>query len=103
MIAPMTRARGRFFLASFSSAFIDVAIIQPSYAKAVAQTEASSGLPVALAAPTSARVLKLFARVPFAMPTTIPAIAMRKRGMSLIMVVDTWSLPASLGERALTA
>ena len=87
MIAPMTRARGRFFLASFSSAFIDVAIIQPSYAKAVAQTEANSGL--AEVEPTSARVLKLLARVPFAMPTTIPTIAMRNRGMSLIIVVET--------------
>ena len=36
---PAISAIGRFFFAFLSSAFIDVAIIQPSYANAVATTE----------------------------------------------------------------
>lgn len=42
IMPPITSALGRLRLASFSSEFMLVAIIQPSYAKAVAQTALSS-------------------------------------------------------------
>ena len=39
---------------------------------------------------------------PLARPAMVPTTAIRAKGMSLIMVVETWNLPASRGDRALT-
>ena len=46
-------------------------------------------------------VVMLPVRVPLDRPTTVPTMAMRKMGMSLMTVALTWNLPASLGDRAL--
>ena len=40
---------------------------------------------------------------PLIRPATRPTTPIRARGTSLIMVVETWNLPASLGERELRA
>ena len=50
MMPPAIKAIGRFFFASLSSALMDVAIIQPSYANAVATTAPNRGFP-SVAAP----------------------------------------------------
>ena len=36
-------------------------------------------------------------------PTRMPTTAIRPRGMSLMIVVLVWNLPASFGDRAFTA
>ena len=77
-------------------------MIQPSYAKEVAQTEASSG---AAAPPFVAEaVAKLLTSMWLGptRPTMMPTMAIRPSGMSLMTVVVVWNLPASFGLRALT-
>ena len=101
---PATRAIGRFLFAFLSSEFTDVAIIHPSYAKAVATIEANRGLLVAVSARSIPVVVIFSISTPFSetRPHIMPTTAIRIRGTSLITVVVTWKYPASLGEIALT-
>ena len=65
MIAPpATSAMGRFFLAFFSSALMEVAMIHPSYAKAVDTMAANSGLPDTSDLTVSVTVVKFSIRAP---------------------------------------
>ena len=96
----MTRARGRFFLASFSSALMLVAMIQPSNVKAVATTAVKSAMPGFLEGSTT--VVKFSAVMPFTRPTMMPTTAISARGTILMTVVETWNLPARMGEMVLS-
>ena len=61
MKVPPTKALGRFFFESFSSAFIEVAITQPSYAKDVATTAVNRAVPPGTSFTT---VVKFYAVIP---------------------------------------
>ena len=78
-----------------------VAMIQPSKAKAVATTAVNSAVPEDL--PASTTVVKFSMTMPLPSPTIVPMMPISSRGISLMMVVDTWNLPASTGESALSA
>ena len=100
--APMTSASGRFFFASRSSELMEVAIIQPSYAKAKAVTPANMPeKPPPFSADAAAPSASTVAVLPFVRPTIVPTTPMSISGMSLIIVIETWSLPASFGLREL--
>ena len=88
MIPPIVSAFGRFFFESFSSALIEVAIIQPSYANAAAQTDASRGFDGIFSGATCAPEVKFCVSVPVEIPYIMPTTAISPIGMSLITVVD---------------
>ena len=97
---PTSRARGRFFLESFNSEPMEVAQIQPSNAKASATMAPNSPVLKGISVTTW---LKLNWVMPLVRPTMVPTMAIRNRGISLMMVVDTANLPASLGAKAFMA
>ena len=66
---------------------MDVAIIQPSYANAVATTAVSNALPVEISRLTT--LVKFSTVIPLHSPTTVPTIAIRYSGISLMTVVAT--------------
>ena len=81
-------AIGRLRFAFLSSAFIDVAIIHPSYANADATTAAK--IPDGpLPEPAFSHVPKASAVLPFIIPATVPTSAITAIGTSLITVVLT--------------
>ena len=96
MSEPTKRAIGRFRLASFISAFIAVAIIHPSYAKAVQQMAANIPFPP-VASLTAKPYSKFAPSVPLIIPISVPTSAINAIGISFITVVETCILPASFG------
>ena len=94
---PISSARGMFFLESFSSLPMEVAQIQPSKAKA-RETIAPNRPSVKGISVTTLE--KLNSVMPLVRPTMVPTTAISSKGISLMMVVAIWNLPASLGARA---
>ena len=94
---PISSARGMFFLESFSSLPMEVAQIQPSKAKA-RETIAPNRPSVKGISVTTLE--KFNSVMPLVRPTMVPTTAISSRGISLMMVVQIWNLPASLGARA---
>ena len=88
MSVPTTSAIGRLRRASLSSALMLVAMIQPSYAKAVAATAVNSAWPLPPSTVVTT-VVKFSIVVPLAKPTIVPTMPMSSSGMSLMTVVAT--------------
>ena len=84
-----------------SSALIEVAQIQPSYANTVAMMAAKR--PPLLATSLAIAPEKASTVLPLIKPTIRPTIATSVSGINLITVVPTWNLPAIFGASAFIA